>query len=157
MTTPTPPTDRPDDVDETYVETNTQEHARHEQADPEGTHLSVPLAEERLEPRIVETERGHVRLHKRVETTPVSQPLTLEHGDVEIERLTRDEPVSERQEPWYEGDVLMIPLYEEVPVTTTQLVLREVVAVRHTIRTEDVTVEGETRREVIEIERTGDA
>lgn len=137
MTQPHPPPDSHRDPEET--------------PNP-GDRLTIPLAEETLDARVVDTERRVMRVRKGVETISVSQALTLEQGDVVVERQARNEPASERRAPWYEGDVLMVPLYEEVPVTTTQLMLREVVVIRRTVVSEDVIVDAEIRRDVVNIE-----
>ena len=76
---------------------------------------------------------------------------------MQVERIPRDEAVTERREPWDEDGVLMIPVYAEVPVTTTQLMLKEVIAVRRTTTSENIAMEDEVRREVVEVERTGEA
>jgi stress response protein YsnF len=127
---------------------------RHDEIDEEAT---LQLREETLQARVVDREKGKVLVHKRVETTPVSEDITLRQGRVDIERIARNELVEERLDPWYEGDLLMIPVYEEVPVTEIRLVLKEIVQIRQGEATEQVTVEGETRREVVDIERTDEA
>jgi uncharacterized protein (TIGR02271 family) len=116
--------------------------------------ITVPLAEETLEATVTERERGSVRLHKRVETEPVRQELALRRDTVTTERIPRNEPVAARREPWYEEGDLMVPVYEEVPVTERRLVLREVIRVRREETTDQAVIEGEVRREVVEIERT---
>lgn len=114
--------------------------------------ITVPLAEEVLEPRVVERERGRVRIRTRVETEPVQEEVTLRQESVEVEHIPRNEVVSERREPWHEDGALLVPVYEEVPVTELRLVLREVVRVRVVESSETATVEGEIRREVAEVE-----
>jgi uncharacterized protein (TIGR02271 family) len=51
--------------------------------------------------------------------------LPVAHERVAVERRARGEPVGERREPWLEGEVLVVPVYEEVLVTERRLVLRE--------------------------------
>jgi stress response protein YsnF len=132
----------------------TDTRTRRDEIDDEAT---LQLREETLQARVVDREKGKVLVHKRVETTPVSEDVTLRQGRVDIERIARNELVEERLDPWYEGELLMIPVYEEVPVTEIRLVLKEIVQIRQGETTEQVTVEGETRREVVDIERTGEA
>jgi len=118
--------------------------------------LTVPLAEETLEATVTERQTGTVRIRTRVESTPVREEVTLHRDEVEIERISRNEEVAERRDPWPEGDDLMVPVYEEIPVTEVRLVLREVIRVRRIVATEQAAIEGEVRREVAEIEREGD-
>jgi stress response protein YsnF len=134
--------------------TDDEATTRHGEIDDEAV---IQLREETLQPRVVDREKGKVLVHKRVETTPVSEDVTLRQGNVDIERIARNELVEERLDPWYEGDVLMIPVYEEVPITEIRLVLKEIVQVRQGETIEQVRVEGETRREVIDIERTDES
>jgi stress response protein YsnF len=100
----------------------------------------------------VKTRRGKVVVHKRVESHPAGVEIDLTQEDVEIDRLPRDEDVGERREPWLENEALMIPVYEEILVTETRLVLREVVRVQRKKRIEQVMVDADLRREVVEIE-----
>jgi len=53
-----------------------------------------------------------------------------------VEHQTVGQVVSERDEPWEEGDVLVIPMYEEQLVVTKRLVLRERIRVRRVGTTE---------------------
>jgi uncharacterized protein (TIGR02271 family) len=112
----------------------------------------ITLAEETLEAHVVERQIGQVRIHTRVETEPVSAQVTLHHDDVTIERVAVNEPATERRAPWYEGETLMVPVYEEVLVTQTQLMLREVIQLRNQGRVEPVDLQGTVRREVVDIE-----
>lgn len=121
--------------------------------DPDESTIKMPVADEELELQVKSRRRGLVRIHKRVESQPVAQPVELHHEDVTVDRVRKDEIVTERREPWWENGVLMVPVYEEEVITQTRLVLREVVQVKRIPRAEQVTVEGELRREVVDIER----
>jgi stress response protein YsnF len=118
--------------------------------------ITVPLMEESLDARVVENRQGSVRIHKHVETHPVQESVQLNHRDVTVERLEKNEVASERLKPWHEDGSLMIPVYEEELVTEIRLVLREVIRVTQNVRTETVAVEGDVRREVVEIEQVED-
>jgi stress response protein YsnF len=123
------------------------------QRDPNTSNVTLPLSEETLEARVFETEIGKVRIHKRVETDRLEQDVELSHDDVVVERAERNEVVKERREPWLEGEVLIIPVYEEVLVSEKRLMLREVIRVARGRQSERVNVGGEVRREVVDIER----
>lgn len=123
------------------------------QRDPDATNVTLPLSEETLDARVVETEIGKVRIHKRIETDRLEQDVELSRDDVVVKRVARNEIVAERREPWFEHDVLMIPVYEEVLVSEKRLLLREVIRVARSRQSEQVKVEGEVRREIVDIER----
>ncbi|MBA2775445.1 MAG: DUF2382 domain-containing protein [Chloroflexia bacterium] len=123
------------------------------QRDRNTSNVTLPLSEETLEARVFETEIGKVRIHKRVETDRLEQDVELSHDDVVVERAERNEVVKERREPWLEGEVLIIPVYEEVLVSEKRLMLREVIRVARGRQSERVNVGGEVRREVVDIER----
>ncbi len=127
------------------VDTN----ATHDLLDPEAIHLT--LAEETLEAHVVERQKGTVRIQTRVETQRVKAAVDLHHDDVVIEHLAVNKDADSRREPWYEGDSLMIPVYEEVLVTQTQLVLREVIRLRNKGHVERVDLKGVVRRDVVDI------
>jgi stress response protein YsnF len=118
--------------------------------------IKVPLAEEEIMPRVVRREKGTVRIHKRVETHPVTEDIEVRHDRVSVDRVRKDVIVDERRDPWWDGDKLVIPVYEEVVVTETRLVLREEVRVQRTSSIETVTIEDEVRKDVIDIESDQD-
>jgi stress response protein YsnF len=64
-----------------------------------------------------------------------------------------NEQAGERREPWYDGDTLMVPVYEEVLVSSTQLMLRKVIRVRNRGAREQVNLRCTVRREILDIEQ----
>ena len=72
----------------------------------------------------------------------------------EIDRLAVNEMTTERRAPWYEGETLMIPIYEEVLVTETKLALKEIIRVHNRGRVEQINLRGSVRREIVDIEHT---
>ena len=117
----------------------------------EGT-IRVPLREERLEAQAVPTQLGSVLFHKRIEEVPSVEDIELHQDDVSVERVSSDELVDAREDPWYEGDTLVIPVYREKIVTETRLVLSELLRVKRKERIEHIMVEGTVRREVVDVE-----
>jgi stress response protein YsnF len=65
--------------------------------------VAVPLAEETLEATVTDKVREKVLLHNRVETEPARQEVTLRRDEVTVERIPRNEVITARREPWYEG------------------------------------------------------
>ena len=112
----------------------------------------VTLAEETLEPRVVRKQIGKVVIHKSIETQTIRNEVDLEREHVAIEQVVVEEYVDEKREPWYEDEVLVIPVYEEVLVTERKLMLSKLVRVRQEVRVEQAVVEGEVRREVLDVE-----
>jgi stress response protein YsnF len=114
--------------------------------------VRLSLAEETLEAHIVEADRGTIRIHRRVETEPVQASVDLHQDHYLVDRVEVNEFAAERREPWFEGDTLVVPVYEEVLVTETKLMLREVVRLRNVGDIEQVNLKGTVRREVVDIE-----
>ncbi len=122
---------------------------------PEPLHLNI--AEEHIEARVVERDQGRIVIHKLIETAPVTAQVDLDHDDMVIDEVAMDEQVAERREPWYEGDSYLVPVYEEVLVSYTQLVLKKVIRIHNRHAREQVNLSGTVRREVVEIEELGAA
>ena len=109
--------------------------------------------EERLDvsTRVRETGRVRVSTHTETETQQVSEPVWREA--VEVERVTVDRVVDAPREPWTEGDVTVVPVYEEVLVVTKQLVLREEIRLRRRRETDRHEQSVELRRQSAQVER----
>lgn len=113
--------------------------------------LTFSLAEEQLAADVYETQIGTVAISKRTEELPVEGEIDVAHDEVEIEHKEINEPVAESEQPWYDGDTLVIPVYEEVLVTEKQLYLKEEIRVTRVKRTEQVKVEDTVRRQVVDV------
>ena len=109
--------------------------------------------EEHLDVHTVVRETGRVVARTVTETEDVAVDADGWRQSVEVERVPVNRPVDAVQDVQVEGDVTIIPVYEEVLVVTKQLVLRE--EVRLTTRRdriggpESVTI----RRQRVEVER----
>jgi stress response protein YsnF len=94
-----------------------------------------------------------VRLHRSVETEPVSTSVELEHEEARIVR----EPVSESEagagRRIGEEAELEVRLEREEPVVEKQVVPKERVRLEKDVKTEQQTVEGEVRKERVDVER----
>ena len=113
--------------------------------------VAIPVVEERLHigKQTVEAGRVQVRVTPREEEQVVDLPATEER--VEVERVPVNRVVEAAAGVRQEGDVTIIPIYEERVVVQKQLVLKEEVRLtrrrttttkheRVTLRKEDVTV-----------------
>lgn len=91
----------------------------------EADRLVIPLLAERLEVSKREVEAGRVRITKTVreETQTIDRPLMKERVNVDRVEINRfvPEPVPVR----YEGDVMIVPVLEEVLVIEKRLMLKE--------------------------------
>jgi uncharacterized protein (TIGR02271 family) len=122
-------------------------------ADDSARERTLPVLEEVLEVTRQTVETGAVRV--RLSTTETTHPLRLDAWSerVEVERVAIGQPVAERREPWHDGDVLVVPVYEEQVVLQRILVLKEELHLRR--RREHVTEEtvAVLRRDEIHAER----
>jgi uncharacterized protein (TIGR02271 family) len=85
----------------------------------------VPIVEEELHIEKQKVEIGRVRLTKTVQEREVlvTQPVMQE--DIQIERVPVNRWLSEPASVRYEGDIIIIPVMEEVPVVEKRLRLKE--------------------------------
>lgn len=127
------------------------------QASGEGE-AAVTRSEERLDVSTVAEPVEHVRLRKRVVTEHVTHTIALRREELVIEREVVDDPDEAlARDPDPDARIseteYVVTLYREVPVVSTRVVPVERVHLRKTLRTEEVEVGGETRRERVEVER----
>jgi uncharacterized protein (TIGR02271 family) len=73
---------------------------------------------------------GRVRVNKKVRNREELIEQPLEHDKVEIDRVPINRLLRGPVKPRYEGDVLVIPVVEEVAVVTKQLMLKEELHIR---------------------------
>ena len=122
--------------------------------------LRIPLVEEQLTvgTRVVETGRG-VRIHKTISEQPVVIDERLVREEMAIERVPVDRIVALEDKPVtrYEGDTLVVPVFEEVLVVERRLRIKEelrITRIRHEERYQDTV---SLKTEQVEVERFDDA
>jgi len=114
--------------------------------------IVVPLIAEEISigKRVVET--GGVRVHKTVreDVQTINEPILREH--IEVERVPLNKYVETAPAIRYEGEVMIVPVLEEVVVTEKRLLLRE--EIRLVKRREEIANVQEVtlRREEINVE-----
>jgi uncharacterized protein (TIGR02271 family) len=134
------------------------------QADPPGSTMRrpdttqaatvIPVMQEELDVRTrrVETDSG-VRVSKAIEEREEVVDEALAREEVEVERVPMNVPVEAATGVRYEGDTMVIPIFEEVVVVEKRLMLKEEIRVtrrRSSFRSpQRVTL----RREVPTVER----
>ncbi len=102
------------------------------------TQIVIPLLEEQLNIARKKVLTGGVRVHKKVSerTETVDEPTFRE--EIEFERVAVNQFVDQPPAVRYEGDVMIVPLLEEVLVVEKKLVVREEIRIKkrsETVRT----------------------
>lgn len=115
---------------------------------------TIPVVEEEVSvSRVVEHTGGAVRVRIVSHEETQSVPLTEVFDELSVERVPINRYVSERTGPRQEGDVLVVPVFETVPVVEQRLLLKEEVRIvrqRREVRREAEVV---LRKETPVIER----
>jgi len=116
---------------------------------------NVTLAEEQLRVGTRQVEAGRARLRKVVRTEHVSAPVELRREEVTIERV----PASGEEVPAdaFQEQEIEVPVMREEPVVEKEVRATEQVRVRKAGETEHRAVEGDVRREDVELDREGEA
>ncbi|CAA9385982.1 MAG: hypothetical protein AVDCRST_MAG74-685 [uncultured Pyrinomonadaceae bacterium] len=113
----------------------------------------MPLIAEEISISKRTVETGGVRVHKTVreDVQMIDEPIIREH--LEVERVEVNQFVETAPAVRYEGDVMIVPVLEEVVVTQKRLLLRE--EVRLVKRREEISNAQEVtlRREEITLEK----
>lgn len=123
--------------------------------------VTVPVMREEVDvtTRVVDTGRG-VRVTRNVVEQPAEIREQLWHEELDVQRVAVDRVVAEAPPSRYEGDVLVVPVLEEILVIEKRFRIKEELRItrvrkqqeyRETVplRVEDVQVEAfdETRRD----------
>jgi uncharacterized protein (TIGR02271 family) len=126
----------------------------------EATHDEViPIVAEEVEVGKRKVERGKVRVRKGVTMREETVDVPLIREEVEVVRVPVNRPLEGPAEVRREGDVLIVPVVEEVLVVEKRLILKEELRIttrrveeraprRVTLRTEKATVERDGQDEV---------
>jgi uncharacterized protein (TIGR02271 family) len=115
--------------------------------------VTMPVVSEDVTVQTRRVERAKVRISKTVEEEQVTVHSEVARSEVSIERVPVDrfieQPVSVRQE----GDTLIIPVLEEVPVVVMKMKLKEEVRVTTRIIAQPHPMQVAVRRESVSTER----
>ena len=87
--------------------------------------FTIPQVAEHSDFDIKTVERGRVQVATRVFETEEVVALALRCEDIQIQRVSINRPVERALPIRHEGDVTIVPVYEEVLVVTRQLILKE--------------------------------
>jgi len=115
----------------------------------------IPVIEETIRVEKREFESGKVVVHKTVVERDEAVEILLRQQDLSVERVPVGRVVSEAPQTRQEGDILIVPILEEVLVVEKRLMLKEELHIRKqsSERTEHQTVR--LRSEQVKIEQTG--
>lgn len=91
---------------------------------------TIALLAEQLELGVRTVETGRVHIATRVVETEQTVAVPLQRDEVDVETVSIGRVVSEASPTRYEGDVTIVPIYEERLVVTKQLVLKEELHIR---------------------------
>jgi len=112
----------------------------------------IELREEQLVANKQLGDLGEIIVRTEIETAPARLEVDAEREEVEVVHEPVGQTVSQRDEPWEEDGVLVVPVYEEQLVVSRRLVLRERLRVRRVRTTERQLFEDTVKRERLVIE-----
>jgi uncharacterized protein (TIGR02271 family) len=116
---------------------------------------TIPVVEETLEIHKRVVQGGGVRVRAVTDLVEEIARIQLEHDRVEVTRVPVDRVVDAAPEIRTEGDVTIVPVLEEVMVTTKRLLLKEELRIRRHPTTETVEAPVTLRKQRAVVERFG--
>jgi uncharacterized protein (TIGR02271 family) len=122
-------------------------------SDTKRSETAIPLVEEKLQVNKQTVETGRVRIRTIVDEHLARITEELERDDVSIERVPVNQEVTAVPRMREEGDVLIIPLVEEVVVVEKRLVVREELRIHRNRKRERVDEAVRLRRMRADVER----
>jgi uncharacterized protein (TIGR02271 family) len=117
---------------------------------------TIPVVEEHAVLHKETVESGRVRINKTVESKDYTVSDTLRYEETVIERVKHDTPVDPANLPQVrqDGDITIIPVFEEVLVVEKRLMLKEELHVQRVTRESHRTVPVTLKRENVTVERS---
>ena len=116
---------------------------------------AIPLVEERLNVAKRHVETGRVRVHVKVEERRETITEDLLRDEVEVERVPRNERLTDLPHVRLEGTTTIVPVVEEVLVVEKVLMLVEEIHIRRRSETERREIPVILRSEQANVERDG--
>lgn len=116
--------------------------------------LRVPVVEEDIHVAKHTQQAGEVAVAKHVVQEQVNVPVQVTHEEVTINRVPVDRPVGATDRIVDEGDVIRVPLTEEVVTVDKEARVVEEIEIRKHAVTEQETVSDTVRREVVDVDDT---
>jgi stress response protein YsnF len=119
----------------------------------ESDSIVVPVVEEELAVGKRVVEEGGIRVTRRVEEHEEIIRQALRRENVEVVRVPVNRVVKGAEPVRQEGDVIVVPMVEEVLVVTKQLVVREELHIRKRVREEVDPQRVVLRKQVVDVEK----
>jgi uncharacterized protein (TIGR02271 family) len=113
---------------------------------------TLPIYEEQLRVDKQGHEIGEIVIRKVIEEVPTQAEVDAIHEELDVEHVSVDEVVTQRREPWREGNVLVVPVYEEQMIVVRQLVMREQLRITLNQVTEKHVLADTLKREHVTVE-----
>lgn len=117
-----------------------------------GEKLTIQVSEEQVQINTRVVERGFLRVQKKIDEYLDEQVVRLQHHEVQIEHVPRDEVIDAPIEPYMDGDVYVVPVIEEEVIISTRLRLKEELRVHRIVAERNETIETPFRRERVVVE-----
>lgn len=114
---------------------------------------SIPIVEEQLRIDKREVVTGRVRVRTEVDTIEELARASLDAETVEVQRIPVDRIVDVAPTVRTEGDVTIVPVFEEIMVVEKRLVLKEELHIRRRRTSKDVEVPVTLRKQRAVVER----
>jgi stress response protein YsnF len=114
---------------------------------------AIPISEEVVHVEKQEQVTGRVRVRTVTETAEELVRASLQEDTIEVHRVAVDRFVDAIPQVRTEGDVVIVPVVEEVLIVEKRLVLKEEVHIRRQTRTEEVEMPVEVRRQKAVVDR----
>ena len=116
---------------------------------------TIPLRQEELVAHKEMRHMGDVEVRTEVEEVPGRIEVQAQREEVEVQHVPVGRVVAQREAPYHDGDVLVVPVYEEQLVVSKRLILREELRVTRVPSTETQVFEDTLRRERLVVEDIG--
>src|SRR5690606_23002489 len=113
----------------------------------------IAVVEEQVAIGVEKRETGALRVRRVSREEEVDVPATLRSEKADIRRVAVNRQVEAEFGPRQEGDTLIIPVFEYVPVTEMRLVLKEEIHVRKRTVEEDTVQKVQVRKDEVVVER----
>jgi uncharacterized protein (TIGR02271 family) len=116
--------------------------------------LRVPVVEEDINVSKHTQQAGEVAVHKHVVEEQVNVPVQVTHEEVTVNRVPVNRPVGAGDQIVDDGDVIRVPLTQEVVSVDKEARVVEEIEIRKHSVTEQETVSDTVRREVVDVDDT---
>jgi len=116
--------------------------------------LRVPVIEEDIHVAKHTQQAGEVAVSKHVVQEQVNVPVQVTHEEVTINRVPVDRPVGATDQIVDDGDVIRVPVTQEVVTVDKEARVVEEIEIRKHAVTEQQNVSDTVRREVVDVDDT---